>query len=92
MKVNLYAIYDRASGIYDGPVPGHSDGQMIRKFSDLACSAEHEIGKHPDDYTLFRVGNWNDGTGELNDIPSEKLINGAEAVAASRGVVSEEIN
>ena len=84
MKVNLYAIFDSASGIYDGPVPGHSDGQMIRSFSDFAVSDEHKIGQHPEDYTLFRVGTWNDGTGELVDTVNEKLINGAEAVANSR--------
>ena len=39
MKVNLYAVYDSASGIYDGPIPGQSDGQMIRKFSDMAVGA-----------------------------------------------------
>ena len=86
MKVNLYAVYDRASGVYDGPIPGHSDGAMIRNFSDMACNAEHQIGKHPEDYTLFKVGTWNDGTGELVDVISEKLINGGEAIAASRNI------
>ena len=62
MIVNLYAVYDRCSGVYDGPIPGQSDGQMIRRFSDMAVG-DTEIGKHPEDYTLFRVGSWNDGNG-----------------------------
>lgn len=83
MKVSLYAVFDRASGIYDGPHPGSADGQMIRNFTDMANNEEHPIGKHPADYTLFRVGTWNDGTGEVTDEVSEKLINGLEAVAMS---------
>ena len=81
MKVNLYAIYDRASGVYDGPFPGISDGAMIREFGDQVKNTDSKMGKHPDDFTLFRVGNWNDGTGELIDQVSEKLINGVEVLA-----------
>ena len=88
MKVNLYAVFDRASGIYDGPIPGQSDGQMIRNFSDMALNADHQIGKHPEDYTLFKVGTWNDGTAELVDVVSEKLINGGECVANARANVN----
>lgn len=92
MKVSLYAIFDRASGIYDGPFPGQSDGQVVRGFTDMANNPEHNIGKHPEDYTLFKVGTWNDGTGEVEDIVSEKLINGGEAVAAASGSNNLEIN
>ena len=49
MKKNLYAVIDTASGVYDGPIPGQSDGQMIRSFSDMAVNAEHPIGQHPTD-------------------------------------------
>ena len=88
MKVNLYAVYDSASAVYDGPIPGLSDGQMIRKFSDMALNAESEIGKHPEDFTLFRVGSWCDSSAELVDIVTEKLINGVEVVAKSREIVN----
>ena len=90
MKVNLYAVFDTASGIYDGPIPGKSDGQMVRQFSDMAVNAEHPIGQHPEDYSLIKVGNWNDGTGEVNDCSNTTLITGLEAVANSRNVVNLE--
>ena len=84
MKLNLYAVIDTASGVYDGPMPGKADGHMIRAFSDMACSDEHQIGKHPEDYALIKVGIWNDGTGELEDLQNITLITGLEAVANSR--------
>lgn len=89
MKVKLYAVYDSASGVYDGPIPGKADGQMIRQFSDMAINADHAIGKHPEDFSLWAVGNWNDGTGELEEIINTKLITGIEAVANSREIVKE---
>jgi len=89
MKVNMYAIFDRASGIYDGPHPGRADGEIIRNFSQMCLNADSAIGKAPEDFTLFKVGTWNDGTGEVVDVVNEKLINGGEAIAASRNSVNE---
>ena len=86
MKKELYAIFDTASGIYDGPFQGQSDGKIIRDFSDLCVNPEHPIGQHPEDYSLIKVGSWNDGTGEVNDLPNKTLITGLEAVAASRQI------
>ena len=92
-KKNLYAVIDTASGIYDGPIPGVSDGAMLRSFSDFAVSDEHPIGKHPEHYALIKVGVWNDGTGEVEDLQNMTLITGLEAVAqAQKTIVKEEIN
>lgn len=93
MIKSLYAIFDTASGVYDGPMAGVSDGHMMRAFSDLAVSADHPIGKHPEDYHLIKLGSWNDGTGEIKDSANVTLITGLEAVANSRNVTHEsEVN
>ena len=81
MIVNLYAVYDSASGVYDGPFPGQADAKMVQKFGDMAKNPETEVGKHPDCFTLFKVATWNDGTGEVVDLVSERLCNGAEIIA-----------
>lgn len=90
MRVNLYAIFDSAGRIYDGPIPGQSDGFMNRKFSDLCLNADHDIGKHPHDYTLFHVGSWDDSKGELENVENRKLLNGSEVIAAAQS--GENIN
>jgi hypothetical protein len=86
MKQGLYAIFDRASGVYDGPLRGQADGVVIRQFCDLAVGDDHPVAQHPEDYTLFKIGEFNDGTGELEPMVPEKLINGGEAVSQSRKV------
>ena len=85
-KQGLYAVYDRASGIYDGPLRGAADGLVVRQFCDMCIGTETDISKHPEDFTLFKLGMFNDGTGEFETQPPEKLINGAEAIAQSRQV------
>ena len=59
MIKSLYAVIDTASGIYDGPIAGVSDAHMIRGFTDFATNPEHPIGAHPEDYSLIKVGSWN---------------------------------
>jgi hypothetical protein len=92
MKVNLYAVFDRCSGVYDGPHPGRADAEMVRNFSQMCTKADTKIAQSPEDFTLFKVGTWNDGTGEVEDTVNEKLINGAEAVAMSKNGNDGELN
>lgn len=62
MKLNAYCIYDTATAAYMRPVFMQSDGQAIRTFIDIATSADSDIGKHPEDYSLVRIGIWWDST------------------------------
>ena len=84
MKLNAYTIYDVASGIYMRPFFSQADGQAVRGFKDIATDATHEVGKHPEDYTLYRVGTFNDTTGKMDGEELEKLATGLEMIALDR--------
>lgn len=86
MKLFMYSVFDRCSGVYDRPFPSRSDAEAIRSFTDIACDTDHPIGKHPGDFTMFRVGTWDDNTGNLDCNAPEKVINGLEAVASRENV------
>ena len=86
MKLNVYTIFDTASGVYARPFFMQADGQATRAFKDIATDADHEIGKHPEDYSLHRIGIFDDNNGKI--IPEEKecLATALELVALSRNV------
>lgn len=86
MKLNIYTIFDTASGAYMRPFFLQSDGQAIRSFTDIATDADHEIGRHPEDYTLFRIGIYDDNRGELIPEVKESLATALEVVAKTRMV------
>ena len=65
MKVKLYAVLDKTSGVYDGPVPCHNDGVALRNFTNAAIAGEGPISKNPECFSIWRVGEWNDATGEV---------------------------
>ena len=89
MKLFVFSIFDTASGVYLRPFFAEAEGQATRSFQDIAVSADHEIGKHPEDYTLFRVGIFDNKTGHFDAEPPTKVATAIELVSASRRVDPE---
>lgn len=83
MRMFVYAIYDTAAGAYMRPFFMSTDGQAMRMFTDIAQDASSEIGKHPEDYSLFRIGQYDDNKGELHKEDRECLATALEVVAAA---------
>ena len=82
----MYTVFDSASASYDRPFVAPSDNAAIRSFSDIAVGDEHPIGKHPEDYSLYRIGAYDDNKAELEPTDRECLITAEEAVANSRKI------
>ncbi len=86
MLLNMYSVFDSASGIYDRPFFAVSDGAALRSFGDICLDAEHPIGKHPEHYSLFHCGSFNDNDCCFNLVDRTCLSTGLECVAQSRTV------
>ncbi len=86
MKMFIYSVFDSCSAIYDRPFVGNADGAVIRSFGDIASDADHPIGKHPEHFALFRIGSFNDGTGEVEAELPVCIAKAHELSAAVRNV------
>ena len=73
MKVKLYAVLDKTSGVYDGPVGAHNDGVALRNFMNACNSGHGVLATNPECFSLWRVGEWNDATGEVTPEVKECL-------------------
>ncbi len=65
MKMNFYSIYDSATEAYMRPWTAVADGQAVRLFEDEVRGKESPISNHPHDYSLFRLGSFDDHNGEI---------------------------
>lgn len=74
MKVKLYAVLDTASAIYDGPIPAQTDELAVRNFGNMARDIKHPIGKNPEYFSLWVVGEWDDSKGEVIHTKTECLV------------------
>lgn len=86
MKVQIYAIFDTCSGIYEKPFFHRSDDMVRREFQDVATSAEHPISKHPEHYSVWRLGNFDNTTAKIMNEPNECLWTAIEAISQSQEI------
>jgi hypothetical protein len=57
----------------------HNDGLAIRAFQDnVNAEQENNISKHPDQFTLFKIGEFDDATGEIKTDVVKSLGTGLE--------------
>lgn len=85
-KHNLYSVYDSAVAAYMKPLVFSADGEATRWFSDQATNAESMVNRHPEDYSIFRVGMFDDQKGELTYEEPTCLARAHELIALSRKV------
>lgn len=71
MIFKLYSIYDRAVGVYLTPFPARGDIDALRQvkasFKDPSM-AETPVMKNPMDFSLVRLGEFDDETGVVSRI------------------------
>lgn len=65
MLLNAYSIFDTKALIFHAPFFFAQDGQAVRALSDLVADTNTQIGRHPADFVLYRVGDWDDQSGQL---------------------------
>jgi hypothetical protein len=68
--MKLYAIFDRAVAAYMQPFPAHSNAHAIRLFSDHANENNSPVNKHPEDYSLDYLTDFNEADGTMNGTPN----------------------
>lgn len=66
MLQRIFSIYDSKTMAYMQPFFSVSKGAAIRALTDLLQDEAHPISKHPEDYTLFELGEFNDNDATFN--------------------------
>jgi len=61
----MYSVFDSKAETHTPPFYDHAEGRAIRTFSDCCNDPGHQFGKHPEDYTLFLIGTFDDDTGTI---------------------------
>jgi len=78
MKLKAYSIYDKAAAAYNTPFFMHYKALAIRAFQDNVNSTdENNIAKHPEQFTLFEVGEYDDSTGVFTPTEKPELVSTA---------------
>lgn len=79
MEMFAYSIYDNKALTYSAPMYHPADGAAVRMLADLVNSADNQVGRHPKDFSLFKVGSFETNTGVFS--PYYPLVHVADASA-----------
>lgn len=61
-----YAVFDRKAEMYSQPFLEIKDGTAIRAVQDIVINnKDHAFAKHPSDFSLHRLGEFDEQTGVI---------------------------
>lgn len=78
--IKIYAIYDQKLEAYNRPFFLISEGVAIRAFQDEINNIDSELSKHPADYDLYKLGEYDEQTGEITPNKPQLLANGKDLI------------
>lgn len=69
--LHVFSVYDSKAGFFGVPFLQPSVGQAVRMMQDACADPNTTISRHPGDFTLFKLGTWDDTTArfELAGMP-----------------------
>ncbi len=89
MKVKMFAVHDTKAAAYLQPWFQTTDALAIRNFADCINDKNHNFGRHPEDYNLFLIGEFNDQDAMLETHAPKSLGNGIEFIKLEIGAHEE---
>lgn len=70
MKLNVYSIFDSAAMFYGRPFFLINENMARRTALDIKADPNTEINRHPQDYSMFLLGTFDDQTAVFDLLPT----------------------
>lgn len=67
MKVRAFSVFDSKTGAYMLPQFLRNAGEATRSFEAAVNDGQSTFSKHPADFTLFEIGEFDDSTGKYTE-------------------------
>lgn len=79
MLHKLFTVFDEKAQVFLPPFFVPTVGIAIRAFKDC-INGDHQFGKHPEDYTLFQLGSFDDSNAQMDASAPQTLGNGVQFI------------
>ena len=66
MKFKLFSVYDTKSKLYSHPAFFKTHGEAMRAFMEACKNKESTLGKYPEDFVFFMLGEFDEETGLIS--------------------------
>lgn len=83
MIKSLYSIADKKSNIYLPPFLAHNDADAQRQILTMLQKEQNMLSMYPDDYTLTKIGSFDDSKGLIEATSVPTIIVNLDALLTS---------
>lgn len=70
----IFTVYDAKAEFYSKPFFARSTGEALRQFQEAANDEQNSIGRYPEDYAIFEIGEFDELTGAINVMDAFKSL------------------
>lgn len=85
MIYKIFSVYDKKVGAFMTPFFSRSKGEAVRSFTDACSDGQHQFVKHPEDYVLMALGEYDDQTGSIIAVDSaDPVMSALECVSIDK--------
>lgn len=70
MKIQVMSVYDSKTKVFGQPQYFINVPTALRAWGDTSNNPQDPVYKHPEDYTLFHIGEYDDESGSFNNLPT----------------------
>lgn len=78
MDLKIFSIYDAKAKVFMSPMVLMNVETAIRGFKYEVNKGQSDVARQPEDFTLFEIGRYSDGTGEIVGSDPSVVINGIQ--------------
>lgn len=71
MKLQIFSVFDAKTGIFAQPNFMVNKATALRSWSTAATDPSTAISKHPGDYHLFHIGEFDDDSGQFTNLEAK---------------------
>lgn len=69
MFMKAFSLFDNKAGMFSAPFFFHNRAMALRACKDMARDTETSVGRHPADFELFEIGEFDDCSGQFSSMP-----------------------
>lgn len=70
----MFAVYDSAAEAYGTPFFIKTTGEAIRGFAQATNDPKSQLHAHPQDYTLFELGEYDELSAQITQLVAPKSL------------------
>lgn len=91
MLLRAYTLHDSKALNYSPPFFQHNHGLAMRMLSDLVNDPNTSVGRHPADFKLYCVGQFDDAKGAMIPLdPIEHVMDAVSCVTPQRDLFGQQ--